>query len=239
LGQLRRGTLGTGITNINPQGEFVQFIGASEVIPYKDTLTNTQLVSTGSTTLPLTFTPKSANAIEVFVGGWNVQMWETNMPYVTGDIVQVGSYTYDCTVAHTSSTDFAMDLSKWKFFIANTRLRKKNYSVFNINNAPYSPAGDVAFSADFSVTGTTAAITFATAPAFGTQVNIVQRTGIDWDGKKTSNLILDTGAVASFVKAVPGVWYTGYKQISNISNPTFDTSNATVDAGNITFDQGN
>jgi len=239
LGQLRRGTLGTGITNINPQGEFVQFIGASEVIPYKDTSTNTQLVSTGSTTLPLTFTPKSANSIEVFVGGWNVQPWDTNMPYVTGDIVQVGSYTYDCILAHTSSTDFAMDLSKWKFFIANTRLRKKNYSVFNINNAPYSPAGDVAFSADFSVTGTTAAITFATAPAFGTQVNIVQRTGIDWDGKKTSNLILDTGAVASFVKAVPGVWYTGYKQISNITNPTFDTSNATVDAGNITFDQGN
>ena len=239
LGQLRRGTLGTGITNINPKGETVQFIGTSEVIPYKDTVISTTLTSTGVTTLPLTFTPKSANAIEVFVGGWNVQMWETNMPYVVGDIVQVGSYTYDCTLAHTSSTDFAIDLSKWKFFIANTRLRKNNYSVFNINNAPYSPAGDVSFSADFSVTGTTAAITFATAPAFGTQVNVVQRNGIDWDGKQTSNLILDTGAVASFVKAVPGVWYTGYKQISNITNPTFDTSNATVDAGNITFDQGN
>jgi hypothetical protein len=118
-------------------------------------------------------------------------------------------------------------------------LRKKNYSVFNINNAPYSPAGDVTFSADFSVTGTTAAITFATAPAFGTQINVVQRTGVDWDGKKTSNLILDTGAVASFVKAVPGVWYTGYKQISNITNPTFDDTSATIDASNITFDQGN
>ena len=239
LGQLRRGTLGTGITNINPKGEVVQFIGASEVVPYKDTITNTTLISTGSATLPLAFTPTSADAIEVFVGGWNIQIWEANMPYAMGDIVQVGSYTYNCSVDHTSSADFATDSANWEFFIANTRLRKNTYNVFNINNAPYSPAGDVNFPADFSVTGTTAAITFATAPAFGTQINVVQRTGIDWDGKQTSSLILDTGAVASFVKAVPGVWYTGYKQISNITNPTFDTSNATVDAGNITFDQGN
>ena len=161
------------------------------------------------------------------------------MPYAMGDIVQVGSYTYNCSVDHTSSADFATDSANWEFFIANTRLRKNTYNVFNINNAPYSPAGDVTFPADFTVDGTTAAINFATAPAFGTQINVVQRTGIDWDGKQTSSLILDTGAVASFVKAVPGVWYTGYKQISNITNPTFDTSSSTIDAGNITFDQGN
>jgi hypothetical protein len=239
LGQLRRGTLGTGITNINPRGEIVQFIGYSEIIPYKDSINNTVLISTGATTMPLTFVPKSSDAIEVFVGGWNVQMWKAGVLYAMEDIVQAGSYTYVCQTDHTSSTAFSTDLANWEFFIANTRLRKTAYDVFNINNAPDSPAGDVTFPADFTVDGTTASITFANAPAFGTQINVVQKTGIDWDGKQSNSIIMDNGAVASYVKAVPGVWYTGYKQISNISNPTFDTSNATVDAGNITFDQGN
>jgi hypothetical protein len=129
-------------------------------------------------------------------------------------------------------------LANWKFFIGNIRLRKSAYKMFNINNAPYSPAGDVTFPADFTVDGKTAAITFATAPAYGTQINVIQKTGTDWDGKNSSSILTDNGAIATFVKAVPCVWYTGYKQISNIVNPTFDTSNSTIDTSNITFDQG-
>jgi hypothetical protein len=248
LSQLRRGTLGTGITHINPTGEYVQFIGASETIPYKDTVTTTLLTSTGSTTLALPFVPKltttstlttqnNYDTIEVFVGGWNVQAWVINTNYAVGDIIQVGTYTYECITAH-ASTNFVTDLDNWKFFIGNIRLRKSAYKMFNINNAPYSPAGDVTFPADFTVDGNTAAITFATAPAFGTQISVIQTTGTDWDGKNSSSILTDNGAIATFVKAVPGVWYTGYKQISNIVNPTFDTSNSTIDTSNVTFDQG-
>jgi hypothetical protein len=152
LGQLRRGTLGTGVYNLNRTGTYVQGIGASETIPYTDNTTTELITSSGGTTIDLGFIPASADSIEVFVGGYNsLGNWKPNTSYVVGDIVNIGSYTYRCVVANTSSSVFEDDATNWHWFVGNIRLKKSPYSVFNINNGPYSPKGDVAFPADFVV----------------------------------------------------------------------------------------
>jgi len=167
LGQLRRGTLGTGVYNLNKAGTIVQGIGPSETIPYNDTILTKKITSLGTTSVNVGYTISSADQVEVFVGGQN-------------DMV---------------------------------RLKKSAYSVFDINKAPYSPAGDVSYPADFTVNNTST-ITLANAPLFGTEVTVVKKTGIPWDGKQYTgdvSVIYDSSTVANFIKAAPGVWYTGFK----------------------------
>jgi len=151
LSGLRRATLGTGINEFVASGDSVQFIGASETIPYLDNTVTDTVTSLGTHVVPLSFTPKTNNEIEVFVGGYGEVEWQANILYEIGNRVIVGQYTYECTAVHTSSSNFATNISKWNFFIANIRLRKKSYTMFNVNKAPYSPAGDEYFPADFVV----------------------------------------------------------------------------------------
>ena len=238
LGQLRRGTLGTGVYNLNRSGTYVQGIGASETIPYSDTTTTELITSSGGTNIDLGFVPTSADAIEVFVGGYNsLGDWKPDTSYALGDIVNVGPYTYRCVIANTSSSAFSKDTANWHWFVGNIRLKKKSYKVFNINNGPYSPTGDVTFPADFTVDGKTAKITLTNPLSFGTRVTVVKQTGTAWDS--VTNILNDSGAIANFIKAAPGVWYTDYKQISNTKGAsTFDSTSNTFDSGNSTFDQG-
>ena len=231
LSQLRRGTLGTGVYNLNKTGTFVQGIGASETIPYTDTTTTEVITSPGGTTIELGFTPGiavgstykgsvmstlaetqslAAKSVEVFVGGYiSTGNWTEATSYSIGDIVNVGPYTYRCITANTSSASFAEDSAYWHFFVGNIRLKNSPYSVFNINNAPYSPAGDVTFPADFTVDGVTPAITLTNSLNFGTRVTVVKQTGQAWDS--TINILNDSGIIANFIKAAPGIWYTDYK----------------------------
>ena len=238
LGQLRRGTLGTGVYNLNRSGAFVQGIGASETIPYNDTVTTELITSTGGTNIDLGFIPANENEIEVFVGGYNsIGDWKPNTSYSIGDIVNIGPYTYRCITANTSSSVFENDKTNWHWFVGNIRLKKHAYSVFNVNNGPYSPTGDVIFPADFTVDGTTAKITLTNPLSFGTRVTVVKQTGKTWDS--STNILNDTSAIGNFIKAAPGVWYTDYKQISNKRGvSTFDSTTNTFDSGNSTFDQG-
>jgi hypothetical protein len=170
LSQLRRGTLGTGTPTVHPFGSYVQDIGPSETLPYTNKQVIQQLVSDGSNTVNLNFVPGefdttwtwagdkskglissteeasslAKDSIEVFVGGYNTDSdWSSNVDYNVGDIVTVGSYTYRCTTAHTSSTKFVTDYTNWEFFIGNIRLRKNAYSVYNVHEAPDSPEGDI------------------------------------------------------------------------------------------------
>ena len=236
LSQLRRGTLGTGVFFNNFAGTPVQDIGAGETIPYKDTQVITQVISDGTNVIALDFIPADANSIEVFVGGYNTDNeWTSGIDYIVGAIVKQGPYTYRCITAHTS-TAFFDDIVKWTFFIGNIRLKKAPYTVFNVNNAPNSPAGDVTFPADFTVDGTTAKITLTNLLDFGIQVTVVQNTGTAWDN--TTSVLYDSGKISEFLRAEPGIWYSPYKQISTTSTGTFDSAGDTVDSNNITFDQG-
>jgi len=212
------------------------------------TLSNTTYTS-GGQEISIGFIPANADQIEVFVGGYNTLEWTANTGYTVGTIVSVGAYTYRCTTDHTSSAEFGKDLANWYFFVENIRLRKSAYSTFNVNQAPYSPAGDVSFIPDFIVDGTRSVVTLTTPLALGTQVTVVRKTGTQWDGNKylttvdstkapSVNILNDNSAIANFIKSVPGVWYTEYKQISNSMAGTFDASSTTFDINNITFDQG-
>ena len=237
LSQLRRATLGTGMFPNNTAGTIVQDIGASETMPYKDTQTVTQIISDGTNIIPLDFIPANINEIEVFVGGYNTENeWASKVSYLVGAIVKQGPYTYRCISAHISSTIFFDDISKWTFFIGNIRLKKLPYTVFNINNAPNSPAGDVTFPADFTVDGTTAKITLTNLLDFGIQVTVVQNTGTAWDN--VTSVLYDSGKISEFLRAEPGIWYSPYKQISITATGKFDSAGDTLDNTNITFDQG-
>ena len=121
--------------------------------------------------------------------------------------------------------------------------------MFNINNAPDSPEGDVTFPADFTVDGQTAAITLTNQIDFGTQITVIKRTGTQWDGNKNGTkvdpvnapsvgVLNDTSTVGQFLRAVPGIWYSEYKQISTTPTGTFDSAGDTMDSSGQTFDQG-
>jgi hypothetical protein len=74
LGQLRRGTLGTGIPVVHSSGTVVQDIGVTETIPYQDQHVVETFISDGSTkTISLNYTLSSQNEVDVFVGGYRLK----------------------------------------------------------------------------------------------------------------------------------------------------------------------
>jgi len=258
LGQLRRGTLGTGTRKQYPAGQYVQNISSSENLPYTEDLVVEQLTSDGTNLLNISFVPKKSSAswtydagyvssipsnygqaddIEVFVGGYDTTAtWETNTQYAVDSIVNYGSYMYICLTSHTSSNTFKEDYAKWKLFIGNIRLQKKPYKIFNINNGPTSPAADVQLDADFAVDGTSTQIRLTTKLTAGVKVTVVRRTGKIWDS--STNILNETNAIAEFLKAEPGIWYTNVDRAEQATASSWDNTNVTLDANNVTFDKG-
>jgi hypothetical protein len=224
LSRLRRGTLGTGVYKLHKAGAFVQDIGPTETIPYTETTIKEQIISDGTSTVNLSFAPGLYSIkgvadpvpadIEVFVGGYNDgSSWASGLDYKIGDIVNIGSYTYRCTTAHTSGATFSSDSSNWSFFIGNRRLKKQSYKVHNVNVNPYSPSGDVTLPADFIVDGTSKSITLTNLLNKGTQITVIKQIGTAWDGNKNNpvNILNDNSKISEFLKVNPGVWYTDYK----------------------------
>ena len=69
LGQLRRGTLGTGIKEHGSGTEVVDASG-TQTIPYADTVYTNTFTGDGSTlTFALSQTPSSASELDIFIGG--------------------------------------------------------------------------------------------------------------------------------------------------------------------------
>ncbi len=265
LGQLRRGTLGTGVAKIHRAGSFVQDLGPSETIPYTETTIIEQVKSDGTNIVPLKFIPMNpatgvnpaaeweydtgyessipagyvqANDIEVFVGGYVSTPWMENTEYSIDDVVEVGSYTYRCIVDHTSGTDFFEDKDNWMFFVGNIRLKKQPYHVHNVEQAPYSPEGDVQLDAEFAVDTESNELRLTNKLKFGTRVTVIKRTGFDWDS--TINVLDDTNKISRFLKAVPGVWYSNIGKYENKAElpSSFDSDKGSFDSDSITFDQG-
>lgn len=258
LGQLRRGTLGTGVSKVHKAGSYVQDLGPSETIPYTENTVIEQIKSDGTNIIPLTFIPSKSDTIwtynsgfdssiptgygqsddiEVFVGGYSSIPWASGVNYAVNDIVEVGSYTFRCLTAHTSSEVFKTDSTFWTFFVGNIRLKKKPYKVHNVDNAPESPDGDVQLDAEFSVDGTNNQLRLTHELSFGTRVTVIKRTGIAWDS--TTNILDDNNKIARFLKAAPGIWYSNigkYESKAGIPS-SFDSSTGTFDNTSITFDQ--
>lgn len=169
-----------------------------------------------------------ADDIEVFVGGYGIiGAWTANTNYHVGNVVTVGSYTYRATLDHVSGTTFESTVSSviynvdgtvastvatgvaagWAFFIGNIRLKKQPYQVHNVNQAEYSPAGDMQLDAEFAVSGIANEIFLTNKLSLGTRVTVVKRVGADWDGKNSASVLYDDSKVARFLRAEPGVWY--------------------------------
>ena len=220
LGQLRRGTLGTGTPAVHTIGEMVIDIGISETIPYNDDFIIDTYIHDGTTNVvPLQYVPmlypiKDATThavvstvpadIEVFVGGYNITPWTALTDYSVDEIVLYGSSTFKCIAAHTSTENFTTDRAKWTFFVGNQRLKKHSYAVHNVETHWESTEGDVTFAADFSVDGTTAGVTLTNDLAIGTKVIVIKKVGKVWYDPGTA-LVDSNNKVANFIKASEGV----------------------------------
>ena len=205
--------------------------------------------------------------LDIFVGGYdNSTVWEPNTVYTAGQILSVNSYYYNITTHHKSGAKFnspvIVENSAGKivdtgptvaastvreFFIGNIRLKKHPYSVYNVEKAPDSPAGDIAFKADFAVDGINNEIILTNSLTAGTVVTIIKKTGTTW-ANDTGDIASSNTPLAKFIKAKPGIGYQGLPKISTVSpsvpgtgatgSGTFDNSSSSFDNNNITFDQG-
>jgi len=73
----------------------------------------------------------------------------STIPYTDTQNIQTPTITSSTNIVPLPYTPYSID--DIEVFISGTRLRKSNYSIFNINNAPTSPEGDVSYPADFVV----------------------------------------------------------------------------------------
>ena len=267
LGQLRRGTLGTGTSNIYDAGTLVQEIGSSETIPYTDTIVSEVVVSDGTSTIELNFIPTKADNTDSWFTNLGYKLrgnFSTLLSYAVNDVVVYNNYYYKCVAIVTASakvpntTKLPGNAVYWaqytsipasygqtndiEVFANGTRLKKVPYLKYSKTTYPDSPEGDVLFDAEFAVDGATNTIKLTSPVAFGTNVLVVKKTGVNWDGKSlpdgtvTPNILDDLTKVGKFIKAEPGISYVEYKKKS--ANQTFDDIATTFDSSNTTFDQG-
>lgn len=114
LGQLRRGTLGTGTPAVHLAGQTVQDIGPTETIPYNDKTIIDTIISDGVTTTVgnLTYTPTDINEVDVFVGGYRLKkgVWEdTNLTSSYNLFEESNSYPYSPEGDSTFPAEFSVD----------------------------------------------------------------------------------------------------------------------------------
>jgi hypothetical protein len=233
LGQIRRGTLGTGTPKVHPVNSYVQDIGSSETIPYTETTKTDRVISDGTNTVELTFIPTLDNMSiyqwfsengYTFVGNF-----ESTSSYDVGNVVVYNNRYYYTIYAvpavknRLATVNYSTANSKyWKLydtsippgysqsndievFAGGTRLKKKPYSLYNVLNGPDSPAADEHFDAEFAVDGVSKQVRLTSPVPFGTTVTVVKRLGSDWD--RLVNIQDDNSKIAKFLKSVPGVSY--------------------------------
>ena len=189
LSQLRRGTLGTGVYQTSVAGTYVQDIGPSSTIPYNDTTNTRQFISDG-----------------------------VNQTIILDTGVELASGFTDTNSLFEVFVGGQNDL---------VRLKKSEYIVYDVNqygeatktidSVQYLESGNVVYPADYTVTNVSssgAEINLRKTVPQGTQITVVTRTGVVWDGDKSTNpanVIDNLGDVGSFIKASEGIWYTDYK----------------------------
>ena len=148
----------------------------------------------------------------------------STIPYTDSTLVQNiiadgVSNSHPLTLGVTLDKAFTNYNSLFEVFVGGdndtVRLKKSSYSIFDVNQSPYSPAGDVVYPADFTVSNvssTGAQLTLTNPVTQGTKITVVHVTGEEWDGNKNNpvNILDSDSAIASFIKATPGIWYSGF-----------------------------
>jgi hypothetical protein len=152
LGQLRRGTLGTGTPVIHKIGSYVQDIGASETVPYTENTISERVISDGTNIVPLTFAPAG------FTNQWKYQ----NRDMTAEEIVNLANNAVEV-------------------FVSGNRLKKSNYKLYDVELGPESPAADRSYNQEFTASVTEKQVSLLETVNFGTIVTVVKRTGESWD----------------------------------------------------------
>ena len=123
LGQLRRGTLGTGTPSIHKKGAYVQDIGPSETLPYIDHITTEQIISDGTDTIKLSFVPAKTDSFMSFSRlGYNYTgSYSTITSYAKNDVVEYNGYFYVNILGYSAASSQTIDKSPasiiyWKQF---------------------------------------------------------------------------------------------------------------------------
>ena len=233
LGQIRRGTLGTGTPAVHPLGSYVQDIGSSETIPYTETTKTDRIISDGTNIVNLTFTPTLDNLSistwfsengYTFIGSFNAES-----SYNPNDVVVYNNRYYYAVIrvpvvkSRLATVDYStQNTTYWKLynttvppgygqsddievFAGGIRLKKKPYKVYNVLNGPDSTLADDYKDAEFAVDGTNKHVRLTATIPFGTTVTVVKRLGSDWD--RLINIQDDNSKIAKFLKSTSGIVY--------------------------------
>ena len=184
LGQLRRGTLGTGIPTVHGAGSKVQDIGPSETIPYTDTTKTEQVTIDGVSTdlvIPLSFVPAK-------IGTWTKPASEFNLfssAEVKKFVSKTGTGPYVVTFA-VPQQQYAPKTGKTVNVSGNTALYNGYMTVASSN---ISNTVNVVPSAISNITAdiTSIDVTFvipeqATAPATSVYYTIIGATPVEYNG---------------------------------------------------------
>lgn len=236
LGQLRRGTLGTGVPKVHGAGSKVQDIGPSETIPYSDTTKTEQITINGSTAdliIPLSFVPT-----KTATGAWTKSPSNFNL-FDSAEIAKfinktgTGPYAVKFAVAQQ---DFAPAIGKQLVVAGNTTSYNGNYSVIEAditNQNHYVPLAI----ADSTVNGTSIVIEFSiatqtTAPETGIYYSVTGAVPLEYNStwlctaSTTSSITLTVSTNYGAISTLPTqLIATNTITVSYPTDPgTFDTS---------------
>ena len=192
LGQLRRGTLGTGVPAVHGAGSKVQDIGPSETIPYTDTTKTEQVTVDGVSTdlvIPLSFIPTKTST-------WSKPASDFKL-FSSAEVKQFVSKTgtgpYVVTFA-IPQQQYAPTIGKLVHVSGNTALYTgyKSVSGYNVSNTvnviPLSISNVTAGIPSIDVTFVIPSQ--ALAPATGVYYTIIGATPVEYNG--TWNCVAST-----------------------------------------------
>ena len=145
----------------------------------------------------------------------------------------------DKLISDGSTTTFNLryipnSVDELEVFVQGYRLNKNSYTRFEESNGyPYSPEGDTTYPAEFTVNGTSSAVTLTNPVAVNGRVMVTKRTGKVWQDSQTSIALnykdIRVGTASFNVKRVG----SGYALTLNTGGSGYTVGDVLKIAGNI------
>lgn len=164
LGQLRRGSMGTAIAELHPEGSRIVDVSSTETIPYVESQEKFDFVSDGTSVDigPFEFVPTKSAAT----------FYRTT--------AKVSNEDGTTTVLYPSIPTTHGRCDELEVFVGGRRLNKDSVVIYEESNAASSPEADIQVEAEFSVNGTTPYIRLTDAVPAGIRITVIKRTGRTW-----------------------------------------------------------
>jgi len=186
LGQLRRGSLGTGIKTVHDAGSYIIDIGYKDTLPYLENQERADFVSDGTpddstvgtaqTIGPLDFIPKKSTR-----SNWQ----RITIPEEFGPCDEI------------------------EVFVGGKRLVKNSLSVYDESLGSSSPSADTVKEAEFSVNGLVPYLRLTKAVPAGTRITVIRKLGKVWYERSASSaskgvsLLSNNTPIANFIADKP------------------------------------